>query len=201
MNFVYEEMDKEAIRELQLYRYEGETVVVDNGVAAKDAIEILARASIIGFDTEHKPSFKKGENHPVSLIQMAIREKVFLFRVNKLKLPNALITIFENKEIIKVGVGLEDDFNGLQKLKPFKPRGFVDLSKYFQFHNYKQSSLKYLAAMVLNIRISKNQQVSNWEREQLSPSQIKYAATDAWIPRELYLALLEDGNYADSMTQ
>ncbi len=201
MTTPYEEIDKEDIRALKLYRYEGTTIVIEDQRAAKEAAKELAGESVIGFDTERKPSFKKGGLNPVSLIQIAGREKVFLFRINHFGLLRELIKLFENPDILKIGVGLDDDLSGLQQLRKFKPNGFVDLSKYFQANEYKQSSLKYIAAMVLNIRISKNQQVSNWERTPLTPSQIRYAATDAWVPREIYLSMTEDGNYPADLTE
>ncbi len=194
MTTPYEEIGKENIRALKLYRYEGTILVIEDLCAAKEAAKELAGESVIGFDTERKPSFKKGGLNPVSLIQVAAHDKVYLFRLNHFNIPLELVKIFENPDILKIGVGLDDDLHGLQQLRKFRPNGFIDLSKYFQAHEYKQSSLKYIAAMVLNIRISKNQQVSNWERSPLTSSQIRYAATDAWIPREIYLSMIDDGN-------
>lgn len=198
MTTPYPEIEKEEIRELELYRFEGETIIIEDAGSAAEALEEIKRESIIGFDTERKPSFKKGNINPIALIQIATRNKVFLMRINHFKLPPALIRIMENPDILKVGVGLDDDLQGLQQLQKFKSDGFIDLSKYFQANDYRQSNLKYLAALVLNVRISKNQQVSNWERDPLSPSQIRYAATDAWVPREIYLTMVEDGNYPET---
>ncbi|MCF8218197.1 MAG: 3'-5' exonuclease domain-containing protein 2 [Bacteroidales bacterium] len=200
MTTPYEEISKEDIQHLDLYYYEGETIVIEKNEDIPEAINELYNETIIGIDTERKPSFKKGNINPVSLIQLATRNKVYLFRINFFKIPDKLISIFENPEILKIGVGLDDDLQGLKELKPFTPKGFVDLSKYFQKKEYKQSSLKYLAATVLNVRISKGQQVSNWERTQLTSAQIKYAATDAWVPRKIYLSMIEDGNFPQTMT-
>ena len=201
MTTPYPEISKEDIQHLSLYQYEGDTVIVDQKQDINNALRELENETIIGIDTERKPSFKKGGQNPISLIQLATRFKVYLFRINYIELPDKIISVFENAEILKVGVGLEDDIQGLKQLKSFQPKGFIDLSKYFQAKEYKQSSLKYLAAAVLNVRISKSQQVSNWERKQLTNSQIKYAATDAWIPRRIYISMIEDGNFPETMTE
>ncbi|MFO8087169.1 MAG: 3'-5' exonuclease [Bacteroidales bacterium] len=201
MTTPYQEIDKEDIQKLSLYRYSGKISVIDQQQQIDKAIREISREKLIGLDTERKPSFKKGKINSIALIQIATPQQVFLFRMNMLKQPEKVFPIFENPDILKVGVGLDDDIQGLKKLKPFHPQGFIDISKYFQSHNYKQSSLKYLAAIVLNMRISKSQQVSNWEREQLTSSQLKYAATDAWIPREIYLSMIQDGNYPEIMTE
>ncbi|MFW6019635.1 MAG: 3'-5' exonuclease [Bacteroidales bacterium] len=200
MTTPYPEISKEEIQHLNLYHYEGETVVVEKREDIAETINDLNNEPIIGIDTERKPSFKKGRINPISLIQLATQNKVYLFRINFIGIPVNLISLFKNPGILKVGIGLEDDIQGLKQINPFNPQGFIDLSKYFQAKEYKQSSLKYLAATVLNIRISKSQQVSNWERKQLTNAQIKYAATDAWIPRKIYLSMIEDGNIPNPMT-
>mgnify|MGYP006277905043 CR=1 FL=1 len=200
MTTPYPEIDKENIRKLDLYQYKGETIVINDLKRWNEIEQDLLSETIIGFDTERKPSFKKGNQNPVSLIQIATRDKVLLLRLNHMKIPYELVRILNDPEILKIGVGLDDDIQGLKSIKNFKPAGFIDLGKYFRANEYKQSSLKYLAAMVLNVRISKNKQISNWERETLTPAQITYAATDAWIPREIYLALIQDENFPEVMT-
>lgn len=201
MTTPYPKIDKEEIRKLDLYHYKGETIVINDLKKWNQIEQDLLSETIIGFDTERKPSFKKGDQNPISLIQLATRDRVLLLRLNSMKIPYELIRILNDPEILKIGVGLDDDIQGLKTIKKFNPAGFIDLSKYFQANNYKQSSLKYIAAMVLNIRISKNKQTSNWERMPLTPSQITYAATDAWIPREIYLAMIQDENYPGIMTE
>ncbi len=189
----FQEPDKEAISRLKLYRYEGPVVIVDSLSRFQKEIKKIAGEELLGLDSERRPSFKKGAIHPISLVQIATRDCVYLLRLNEINFPRPLIDILENKNQLKVGIGLDDDLSGLQSLKKFNPAGFLDLSHYFQAEGYTHSSLKFLSAMVLNVRISKKQQVSNWEREQLTEPQIKYAATDAWLPREIYLAMMEDG--------
>lgn len=191
---LYDEINKEEIRKLELSSYQGDVVIIEDHGSAIKASRELSHEKLLGFDTERKPSFKKGQINPISLVQIASGELVYLFRIHLFKVPAEFIRLLEDPSVLKIGVGLDDDFTGLRNLFNFSPRGFVDLSKYFQANKYQQSSLKYLAAMVLNVRISKNQQVSNWERQPLSASQVKYAATDAWIPREIYLHMRKDGN-------
>lgn len=189
----FQEPDKESINQLRLYRYEGPVIIVDSITQFNKEIKVIAKEDILGLDTERRPSFKKGVIHPISLLQIATRNCVYLLRIKDINIPRSLTAVLENKNQLKVGIGLDDDLSGLQKIKPFNPAGFLDLSHFFQSEGYTHSSVKFLAAMILNVRISKKQQVSNWERDELTDPQVKYAATDAWLPREIYMALKEEG--------
>ena len=140
----------------------------------------------LGFDTETKPAYRKGGSHPPALLQLASKNDVFVFQLKYLRLPKSLRKIFANPNIIKAGVSLHYDISELTKLARFKPAGFVDLGKLAKEIGMKNHGLRGLAAVVLGFRIPKTACKSNWARNTLTPAQIKYAATDAWIGRELY---------------
>lgn len=181
------------IEQLPLGVFPGEIKVIDKpGLDFERAVLYLRRQKVLGFDTESRPTFSPGEHgHGVALLQLSGPQKAFLFRVQLLGMRRALRNILSNGSIIKVGAASADDVRGLQRLHTFKPEGFIDLQKIAWEWGIRDKSVKKLAANILGCRISKAQQLSNWETPVLSPSQCKYAATDAWVCREMYLKLLE----------
>lgn len=182
----------EEIGALPLASFEGEIVIVDalDSVFA-DAISYLRRQKVIGFDTETRPTFSPDQHsNGTALLQLSGAEKAFLFRLQKTGLPKQLASILSSPSIIKVGAATADDVRGLRKISDFQPRGFVDLQSKVWEYGIRDKSVKKMAAIILGVRISKTQQLSNWEAEHLSESQQKYAATDAWVCREMYKKLL-----------
>jgi ribonuclease D len=157
----------------------------------KIAAEYLQKFPVIGFDTETKPSFKKGDNHQVALLQLSTDERAFLIRVQKVGLPNELRALFSNPLVLKSGVAIRDDLKGLQKIRPFKPAGFIELQDIAKRLGINDFSLKKLCAITLGFRISKSQQLTNWESEQLTDQQMVYAATDAWASLKIFQKLQE----------
>lgn len=180
---------KEEINELPLEAFEGEIVIIDSNEGLVEAVDYLKQFPVLGFDTETKPSFTKGNVNPVALLQLSSFEKSFLFRLNRIGLPFPLIDLLSDPEIIKVGAAIKDDIRGLQDIKDFDGNSFLELQQYVSSFGIENYSLKKLAAIVLKIRISKRQQVSNWEAAELSLGQLRYAATDAWVSLEIYNAL------------
>nr|WP_319401601.1 3'-5' exonuclease [uncultured Carboxylicivirga sp.] len=179
-------ISKEALSELPLQHFEGDVVVVEDETKIEELVRELEQHSVIGFDTETKPSFQKGKSNKVALLQLATSEQGYLFRLNKTGFHPALIRLMENPEIAKIGVGIRDDLRGLQRLAPMKHAGFVELQDYVKQVGIEDTSLRKLAGLVMHIRVSKRQRLSNWEAPHLSPSQVIYAATDAWVAIELY---------------
>jgi ribonuclease D len=152
----------------------------------KVVCDLLKNEKFLGFDTETKPSFKKGENNYVSLLQLSSADRAFLFRLNKIGLPPCLLDIMEDENIKKIGVAIKDDISALQKHALFTPNGFVDLQNIVKDFGIKSKSLKKLAGLILGFNISKRQRLSNWEKDALTEAQIKYAATDAWVCHLIY---------------
>jgi len=179
-------ISKEEVNELPLFDYRGEIVVVENEHQADAALNLLLLEEVLGFDTESRPSFKKGEYYPVSLLQFSNATTAFLFRMHKIQFSPKLIDLLESPHIVKAGVALNNDLMELKKLKKFVDKGFVELHDLSGQLKVKNQGLRSLAAIFLNIRISKAAKLTNWENNDLSQAQLKYAATDAWVGRELY---------------
>lgn len=181
-----ESISKEELTEMPLKRFEGEIVVVDSRKKLQQAIDELNAAPIIGFDTETKPSFKKGVINKVALLQLSTKNRAFLFRLNRIGLPKEIAAILADENIIKPGVAIRDDIKGLQALKKFKAAGFVELQDVAKEMGILNFSLKKLSAIACGFRISKGQQLSNWEADVLTEAQQRYAATDAWAALEIF---------------
>lgn len=181
---------KEEVNELPLGKYEGEIVIVDKPILSAQAIEEIENENIIGVDTETKPTFKKGILNKTALIQIATRKKVYLFRLNKMGFPFALARIFENPHIQKIGIAVLQDMKELSdQYRPFQHNNVTDLNILCKQINFQNIGARNLSAMVLGFRISKRQQTSNWEANVLSEAQLRYAATDAWVARQIFLKL------------
>ena len=183
----------EEIEKMPLGSFPGKITVIDkNGIDFVRAIAYLGTQKIIGFDTETRPVFSPGQRHNhVALLQLSGAEKAFLFRVGSMGMRKLLCAILSNPRILKVGAAVHDDVRGLQYYRQFEERGFVDLQKIAYEWGIRDKSVKKLAANILGVRISKSQQLSNWEADELSAAQQMYAATDAWVCREMYLKLLQ----------
>lgn len=185
-----ETISNEELYELPLKHFEQEIIVVDQLDQVDKAIEYLQTQEILGFDTETRPSFKKGRINKVALLQLGTADKIYLFRLNKIGLPKQLCYLLEAASIKKVGVAIRDDIKVLQKLHNYKPVGFVELQDLVQDYGIQNFSLKKLSGIVLGFRISKSQRLSNWEAPMLSNGQQTYAATDAWVSFMIYKKLL-----------
>jgi len=182
----------EEISALELAAFPGEIVLVDEeGVVLDKAIRYLKRQRILGFDTETRPTFSPDQHSSgTALLQLSGGGKAFLFRLKKIGLPRPLAAILANPSIIKVGAATRDDIIGLQKITKFSPKSFVDLQSIVCEYGIRDKSVKKMTAIILGVKISKAQQLSNWEAEHLSESQQRYAATDAWVCREMYQKLM-----------
>lgn len=188
-----ESISPEGIEKLDYASFPGKIFVIDSvGAEFNRAIAYLRSQKVIGFDTETRPCF--GPNQPrygVSLLQLSGPEKAYLFRLKNMGMHRRLCNLLSDKRIIKVGAAIHDDLRGLCKLKEFEPGNFVDLQQIVWEYGIRDKSVKKMTAIILGFRISKSQQLSNWEAETLSESQCKYAATDAWVCREMYLKLMK----------
>jgi ribonuclease D len=191
MNKKYSEtITNEEIKNYNLSWFGGEIVVVDDFNKFREAIPRLFKSKVLGFDTESKPSFKKGKKNKVSLIQLANSDTAFLFRINKIGIPDELALILSDPLVLKIGVAIHDDIKFLSGVRKFLPEGFVDLQGFVKDYGIKSSGLKKLAAIVLDFRISKHQQTTDWEAPRLTDAQKIYAATDAWVCYEIYNKLI-----------
>ena len=183
---------KEEVLQLPLARYDGPVHLIGRQDSCVEACRIMAQEPVLGFDTESRPSFRKGQNYLPSLIQFATRNEVFLVQIGNRHIPDEIIAILENPAIIKAGLALQQDFAKLRQIRMFQERGMVDLSGLASKKGIKTTGLRSLAALFLKIRVSKSAQVTNWSKDVLTPAQIQYASVDAWISRELYFKLQPD---------
>ncbi len=181
---------KEEIKQLPLFVYKGEIVIVEDESQIDAIVKSLRKYSLLGFDTETRPSFHKGEMYKVGLLQLATSEMVYLFRLNKCGFSSCLRSLLADPEIVKVGVGIRDDIRNLRKLRDFVPASFVDLQEFAEKFGILDKSFLRLMAIILGVKISKRQRVTNWNAPQLSEGQIYYAATDAWGALKMYQYLL-----------
>lgn len=183
-----ENISGEELSSLPIRHFEGEIVVVSDLSQVDAAVEELKKEAVLGFDTETKPSFRKGQMHKVALLQLSTPEKAFLFRLNYFKQPESLLSLLADPKITKAGAAIRDDIKGLCSNAQFEPAGFIELQDIAKDLGIMCFSLKKMSAIVLGYRISKAQQLSNWEADVLNESQLRYAATDAWVSLEIYNA-------------
>ena len=180
-------LSKTEINSLPLRYYNGAIRIIQTAEQAKDACAILIKEKVLGFDTETRPAFNKGQSYLPSLLQLAGTKVVYLFQLSQCGLTDSIIILLSNVNIIKSGVAINQDLTELQQILNFEPAGFVDLGDIARSKGLPHHGLRGLAAYLLKFRISKSGRTSNWSANQLTKKQIKYAATDAWVGRELYL--------------
>lgn len=179
----------EELNELPLGAYDGEVVVITDPKQVAKAIHEISQFDRLGFDTETKPVFVRGHHNKVAVLQLATPEKVYLFRLNSTGLTSEMKALFENEDILKIGVAIRDDIKALQHLKHFHAKGFLELTMLTKAAGFEVEGVKKLTALILGFRISKSAQTSNWEAPKLDEKQISYAATDAWVCLRMYEAL------------
>lgn len=180
-------ISREEINELPIQRFEGEVRLVATPRELEPAVADLLAETVIGFDTETRPAFRVGESYLPCLAQAASARAAYLFPLARVDFSAPLAEILAAEGIVKAGVGIGDDLKQMKKLFPFEQNATVDLGQLARQHGLKHSGVRYLAAVFLGIRIPKGSKTSNWAVRHLSPQQITYAATDAWVCRELYL--------------
>lgn len=182
-------LSKDEINALPIRAYEGDIRLIRDEETLLEALDLLGREDVLGFDTETRPTFTKGKISSPALLQLAARDCVYLIQLTRLPFDERLADLLADARIIKAGVAVRDDLIALERLHPFTPGGAVDLAALARARGIKAQGLRSLAAHLLGFRISKSAQCSNWEKDELSPQQIRYAATDAWVGRELYTLL------------
>lgn len=180
---------KSEINEKPLLHYEGPYTLVSRQADLPPVLEALRKEEVLGFDTETRPAFRKGESYLPSLLQLGGASHVWLFQLQRLGDLGALFEILADRDIVKAGVAIDRDLIELRELTDFTPGGFHDVGKMAEDRGFMKTGLRPLAALLLEGRVSKGAQVSNWATRELSRKQELYAATDAWVSRNLYLAL------------
>lgn len=188
---LYNKFDKKSISDLPRVTFPGKIVVVLTESEAQKAVDFLLSADILGIDSETRPVFKKGQHHKVALLQVSTKEVCFLFRLNLIGMPSCIVRLLEDTTILKVGLSLHDDFMMLHQRRDFKIGRFIDLQNMVSEFGIEDLSLQKLYANLFHERITKRQQLSNWEAPILTEQQKIYAATDAWTCIQIYERLQE----------
>lgn len=199
MKTIYNRLDKEYIKDLPLVSFPGKIITVNSEREADKAVPFLLSKDILGVDTETRPSFKKGQQHKVSLLQVATEDICFLFRLNYIGMVTPVISLLSNTDVPMVGLSWHDDLAALQKRTEFKPGLFIDIQDIIGDIGIEDKSLQKLYANIFKQKISKRQRLTNWDADVLSDKQMSYAATDAWACVRLYkeiLKLKETGDYS-----
>ncbi|MBN2703635.1 MAG: 3'-5' exonuclease domain-containing protein 2 [Pontiellaceae bacterium] len=184
---------KSEINELPMQQYTGPIYLFNTADEAEAAAQKLLQETLLGFDTETRPAFRKGESYDPSLLQLATADAVYLFQIQQCGVTQSLLQVLSSPDIIKAGVALERDVDELRALAPFSPAGFVELATCAKAAKIKNLGLRGMTALLFGFRISKKEQVSNWARKELTESQQIYAATDAWLGRKIYLEFKAQG--------
>ena len=185
------QISKAEVAEMPLVHFPGKIVVIDTLVEAEKAVAVLQKAKIIGFDTETRPAFRKGQRNKVALLQLSTDDICFLFRLNIIGFTPSLLALLSSPDVLKIGLSLKDDYMTIRRLSQLEPAGFVELQQFVKKHNIAEASLQKIYAILFGEKISKSQRLSNWEADILSEGQKKYAAIDAWACLKIYSALLE----------
>ena len=191
-------VSKDEIKNYSVEKFNGKISIIDKKKDLLDAYLFLKKQKIIGFDTESRPTFKKGVSSDVSLIQFSTKDEVFLFRINIIGFDDMLIDLINDKKIKKIGIGIFDDIKSLQKIKEFESNSVIDLNKLALNLGFESIGAVKLSILILGFSISKSARLSNWEKKDLTTSQIEYAATDAWICNMIYKKLLNEGEIKDT---
>lgn len=190
---------KEEVNGLEIEAFPGEIILIQDQKDLRRMESDLGSQKFIGFDTETRPAFRRGVSYDVSLLQLSTRDTAYLIRLNELGFPIQAKALLENANIVKVGAAVRDDIKALKKRDPnFTPESFFDLNEELRRVGFLNVGVRNLSAMVLGIRISKSEQVSNWEAPALTEKQLLYAATDAWACLEIFLKLYRQG-YLDEI--
>jgi ribonuclease D len=187
-------LTKDQINEFPIRKYMGNIHLIKNVQQVNKAVRLLEQETVLGFDTETRPSFRAGQNYLPAVLQLAGEHAVYVFQLRHCRMPRTLLGLLANPEIIKAGVALEYDVKELNRLAPFKAAGFVDVGELAKQAGCMNHGLRGLAALLLGFRVSKKSQTSNWSQRVLTQAQIEYAATDAWVGRELYYKLKQLSN-------
>lgn len=179
-------IDKQTVNQMPRVTFGGRIHIIDAVSRVKSAVAALRTAPIVGFDTETRPCFKRGERHNVALLQLSTHSDAFLFRVNKTGIPEPLKLFLEDRQCLKVGLSTNDDFRQLASLSDIHPAGFIELQELVKQYHIADMSLQKIYAILFQQKISKGQQLTNWEAPQLTAAQQTYAAIDAWACLHIY---------------
>ena len=183
-------ISKELLQLMPVAAFDGEVIVVDKAEQIPDAVAYLRTQKVLGVDTEARPSFQRGIHYPTALVQIASHERCYLFRLTHIGMPQELAELFADPAICKVGLAFRDDINGLRRRRDFTPANCIDVQSLVARYGILDLGLQKIFAICFGRKISKTQQLTNWENTHLTPEQARYASTDAWATLLIYEDLL-----------
>jgi ribonuclease D len=190
MQYQLHHINKELLQWMPVAAFEGEVIVVDQEDQIQEAVAYLRTQKVIGVDTEARPSFQRGIHYPTALVQIASHERCYLFRLTHVGMPQALADLFADPGICKVGLAFKDDINGLRRRRNFTPANCIDVQSMVPQYGILDLGLQKIFAICFGKKISKAQQLTNWENSHLTAEQARYASTDAWATLLIYEDLL-----------
>lgn len=190
MPYPIHHINKDLLQFMPVAAFEGEVIVIDHEEQVAEAVAYLSSQRVLGVDTEARPSFQRGTHYPTALVQIATHERCYLFRLTHVGMPQELADIFANPSICKVGLAFKDDINGLRRRRNFTPANCIDVQSMVVQYGILDLGLQKIFAICFGRKISKAQQLTNWENSHLTPEQARYAATDAWATLLIYEDLL-----------
>lgn len=182
---------KDLVHWMPLVAFEGETFIINTLEQVPEAVAYLNAQPMVGVDTETRPSFHRGQHFPVALVQIATEDRCYLFQLNRIGMPEELAAFFANKNVKKIGLAFKDDLAGLQRRRPFTPGNCIDVQKIVGEYGILDLGLQKIFAIIFGKKISKSQQLTNWENVVLTPEQARYASTDAWATLLIYKELMQ----------
>lgn len=182
---------KDLVHWMPLVAFEGDTFVINTLEQVPEAVAYLNSQTMVGVDTETRPSFVRGQHYPVALVQIATEDRCYLFQLNHIGLPEELAAFFANPEVKKIGLAFKDDLIGLRRRRNFEPQNCIDVQKMVGDYGILDLGLQKIFAIIFGKKISKSQQLTNWENVVLTPEQARYASTDAWATLLIYKELMQ----------
>jgi RNA polymerase sigma factor for flagellar operon FliA len=188
--------NRASLRAAELPAYAGialaDVTLVDTPALADEALAALLSAEVIGFDTESKPTFLKGEQSTgPHLVQLALETRVYLFQIPRLPAAPALKTILESPRVLKVGFGLGNDLSVLRSRLDIELNNFLDLGEALRSAGHPGTvGAKIAVAHFFAARLQKSKKIgtSNWASPHLAERQVRYAADDAQVALRVYHA-------------
>jgi ribonuclease D len=184
-------ISKEEINLLPVFEYEGRINLINTPEEADEAMKFLSTQKLVGLDTETRPAFVKGQKFRPSLLQIATDQQAFLFRIKFFDPTPSMIAFFEDEKIKKVGVAIGEDSRVLTSVRSFTPKSFIDVSKEARARGIENEGLRGLVALLLKKRLLKGAKLTNWDRHELTETQLMYAAIDAVVSLRVYEKLME----------
>lgn len=185
---------KEEVEEYPVEEFSGRIYVLTTEKEANRAVEYLEKFPMVGFDTETRPSFRKGRHYKVSLVQLSTEDTCFLFRLNYMGFPASLEKFLSNEKVMKIGLSVHDDFNSMRKRVDIEPQNFLELQSFVAQFGIEEASLQKIYAILFRKKISKAQRLTNWETDVLTEQQKRYAALDAWACLQIYKQLNKEAS-------